>query len=92
MTEQYEMDHQDIIKVLDKRRYKREASEAFVTDDGSVDASEDDRCVESDESGKSTESVKPIENVGTSIVYNISGNSRCVFKVTITESAPEMSR
>jgi diaminopimelate epimerase len=51
-----------------------------------------------DESVKSTESVEPAETVKTtqhvarSIVYNISGNSHCVFKVTIAKSAPEMSR
>jgi hypothetical protein len=86
MTEQYEMEDQDIIEVVDKGRYGREASQTFVIEDGSVDASKDDRSVEP------AESVKPTESVGKSIVYNISGNSHCVFKVAIAKSAPEMSR
>ena len=92
MTEQYEMEDQDIIEVVDKGRYGREASQTFVIEDGLVDASEDDRSVEPAESVKSTKSVKPTESVGKSIFYNISGNSHCVFKVAIAKSAPEMSR
>jgi hypothetical protein len=80
MMEQYEMEDRDIIEVVDKGRYEREASQTFVIDNGSVDASEGDR------------SVEPAESVGKSIVYNISGNSRCVFKVAIADSAPGMSR
>lgn len=92
MTEQYEMEDQDIIEVVDKGRYEREASQTFVIEDGLDDASKDDRSVEPAESVKSTKSVKPTESVGKSIVYNISGNSHCVFKVAIAKSAPEMSR
>jgi hypothetical protein len=80
MTEQYEMEDQDIIEVVDKGRYGREASQIFVIEDGSVDTSKDDRSVKPAESVKSTKSVKPTESVGKSIVYNISGNSHCVFQ------------
>jgi hypothetical protein len=86
MMEQYEMEDRDIIEVVDKGRYEREASQTFVIDNGSVDASEGDRSVEP------AKSVKPTESVGKSIVYNISGNSHCVFKVAIADFAPEMSR
>lgn len=84
------MEDQDIIEVLDNSRYEREVDESFVTDDESVDesvdASGDDQCVES------AESVESSKNVGKSIIYNISGNIHCVFKVSIVNPVYKMSR
>jgi hypothetical protein len=76
------MEEHDIIKIR-LRSPKWDASQTLRIKDMSVDPTE---------SVESAENVRTTQHVARSIVYNISGNFHCVFKVTIAEFAPEISR
>jgi diaminopimelate epimerase len=72
MTKQCEMEEYDTIKV----RLKSPEFEANQT------PGVKDELVESTESVEPAETVRTTQCVTKSIVYNISGNTHCVFKVT----------